>query len=91
MEWSEKMDEAVVAIVAIIPDCSPETAIILGTGLGSLIGILENPVKIPYERIPHLVSPTVMNHEGTLWYGTISGKKVILFQGRFHFYEGYSK
>ncbi|MDD3050536.1 MAG: purine-nucleoside phosphorylase [Candidatus Cloacimonetes bacterium] len=69
---------------------TPEIAIILGTGLNGLAGIVENPVFIEYSSIPHFVTSTAPSHEGRLVFGTISGKNVILLQGRFHFYEGYT-
>jgi purine-nucleoside phosphorylase len=67
----------------------PETAIILGSGLGQLAGKIENPVTIPYAGIPHFVQSTAMGHKGNLIFGMLGGKKVLAMQGRFHYYEGY--
>jgi len=67
-----------------------EVGIILGSGLGGLIDIMENKVEIPYEDIPHFPLVTVKGHTGKLIQGTISGVKVLCLSGRFHFYEGYA-
>lgn len=71
-------------------DLRPEVGIILGTGLGHLARKIETIGEIPYPEIPHFVSSTVETHSGKLLLGTLSGKKVVAMQGRFHFYEGYS-
>lgn len=63
--------------------------IILGTGLGNLVESVTILKEISYADIPHFPIPTVEFHQGKLIYGELSGKKVLLFQGRFHLYEGY--
>ena len=69
---------------------SPEAGIILGTGLGKLVEKVKVEIRIPYENIPHFPVSTVEFHKGELIYGELSGKKVVLMHGRFHYYEGYS-
>lgn len=69
---------------------SPDTGIILGTGLGDLAGHIDAEVIINYEDIPDFPVSTVETHHGRLIYGMLSGKKVLAMQGRFHYYEGYS-
>lgn len=68
----------------------PEVGIILGTGLGGLTDRIEIECAITYPEIPHFVSSTVETHQGRLLLGTLSGRKVVAMQGRFHYYEGYS-
>lgn len=68
----------------------PETAIILGTGLGSLVNDITEKVEIPYEEIPHFPLSTVEGHSGKIILGKLGGKDILAMQGRFHFYEGYS-
>lgn len=68
----------------------PLVGVVLGTGLHQIIGLLENSIVIPYCDIPHFPLSTVEFHKGNLHFGTIENKKVLLMQGRFHFYEGYS-
>lgn len=71
-------------------DLVPEVAIILGTGLGALAKEIENPIRIPYNEIPGFPVSTVESHVGRLNLGTLAGKKVVVMEGRFHLYEGYS-
>lgn len=69
----------------------PDVAIILGTGLGqSFIKKLNIKKSIPYKNIPHFPEATVEYHEGEIHWGTFEGKKLLIFQGRFHYYEGYT-
>ncbi|WP_324025224.1 purine-nucleoside phosphorylase [Maribacter sp. BPC-D8] len=67
----------------------PEIGIVLGTGLGKLVNSVEDPIEAHYNHIPFFPLATVEFHTGKLVYGTISGKKVVVMQGRFHLYEGY--
>ncbi len=71
-------------------DFKPKIGIILGTGLGRLAKEIEKVKSIPYEEIPHFPKPTVETHSGRLFFGYIHSKPVCAFQGRFHYYEGYS-
>ncbi len=68
----------------------PETAIILGTGLGSLADEITDKTEIAYADIPHFPVSTVEGHKGKLIFGKLGGKDIMAMQGRFHFYEGYS-
>ncbi|MBV42877.1 MAG: purine-nucleoside phosphorylase [Crocinitomicaceae bacterium] len=67
-----------------------DVAIVLGTGLGGLVDAIDIEKSWSYSQIPHLPVATVEQHFGRLIYGLIGGKKVLAWQGRFHFYEGYS-
>ncbi len=69
---------------------SPETAIILGTGLGSLVNEITEKYEIEYKDIPNFPLSTVEGHSGKLIFGKLGGKEIMAMQGRFHFYEGYS-
>ncbi len=68
---------------------TPEIGIVLGTGLGQLVDEIDIEKIIHYNNIPYFPLATVEFHTGKLIYGTLSGKKVIVMQGRFHLYEGY--
>ncbi len=68
----------------------PAIGIVLGTGLGGLVSEIEIIKSIDYDKIPHFPVSTVESHHGKLIYGTIRGKKVLVMQGRFHYYEGYN-
>lgn len=69
---------------------APQFGVILGTGLGSLVDDMEVETSISYENIPHFPVSTVETHSGKLLLGKLAGKKVVVMQGRFHYYEGYS-
>ena len=72
-----------------IADFNPEIAIILGSGLGSLADTYCD-ISINYNEIPGFEISTVSGHKGRLVFAKISGKNVVMMQGRFHFYEGHS-
>ena len=82
--------EETVAYIHTKTDKKPETAIVLGSGLGQLAEKLEGAVAIPYEELPHWKSSTAPGHSGRLLFGTLGGKEVVCMQGRLHYYEGYS-
>ena len=68
----------------------PETAIILGSGLGYMAEDLKPSVVIEYADIPKFPRSTVEGHRGRFVSGIMAGKDVLLMQGRVHYYEGYS-
>ena len=86
----EQIKEAANFIKSATSEYAPQFGIILGTGLGSLINEVKVEFSINYEDIPHFPLSTVETHSGKLILGTIEGKKVVVMQGRFHYYEGYS-
>lgn len=67
----------------------PEIGIILGSGLGDFADEFES-IIIPYNDIPGFEKSNVQGHKGQLVFAQINGKKVVMMQGRYHFYEGYS-
>lgn len=69
---------------------NPEIGIVLGTGLGQLLDDIKIIHEVSYNHIPNFPTTTVEFHKGHLIYGEFEGKKVIVMQGRFHLYEGYS-
>jgi purine-nucleoside phosphorylase len=69
---------------------SPDTGIVLGTGLGRLVKEIDIEAAIDYGDIPNFPVSTVESHHGRLIYGNLEGHKVLAMQGRFHIYEGYS-
>lgn len=69
---------------------NPEVGIILGTGLGQLIDHIDILAVASYNHIPNFPTATVEFHKGKLIYGVLEGKKVVVMQGRFHVYEGYT-
>lgn len=69
---------------------SPEIGIVLGTGLGKFVDEITKESFASYNHIPNFPTATVEFHQGKLIYGTLEGKKVVVMQGRFHLYEGYT-
>lgn len=69
---------------------NPETAIILGTGLGRLAESIDKSMCIPYREIPNFPVSTVEGHSGQLIFGRLGDKDIMAMEGRFHYYEGYS-
>jgi purine-nucleoside phosphorylase len=85
----DQIEEAAAAIRAKWPH-TPVAGVILGTGLGKLTEDIQTDAVIPYEAVPHFPRSTAPSHKGQLVCGTLSGKRVLVMEGRFHFYEGYS-
>jgi purine-nucleoside phosphorylase len=85
----DQIEEAAAAIRARWPH-APTAGVILGTGLGKLTEDIQTDTVIPYEAVPHFPRSTAPSHKGQLVCGTLGGKKVLVMEGRFHFYEGYS-
>lgn len=89
MTLREQMLEAVGAIRARTAH-APSVGIILGTGLGGLVKEIDAALVMEYADIPHFPISTVESHHGKLIFGTLSGVDVVVMQGRFHYYEGYT-
>ncbi|ODA39222.1 purine-nucleoside phosphorylase [Desulfosporosinus sp. BG] len=68
----------------------PEFGVILGSGLGAFADLVKEKVVIPYKDIPHFPISTVEGHAGQLVFGKVEGRSVVVMQGRFHYYEGYT-
>ncbi len=71
-------------------DKMPSLGVILGSGLGSLVDIMEEKTVIPYQEIPNFPQSSVAGHAGNLVIGRIGKEIIIAMQGRFHFYEGFT-
>ncbi|CAA2099784.1 Purine nucleoside phosphorylase 1 [Methylobacterium bullatum] len=64
-----------------------DAAVVTGTGLGLVAGKLEDGLSLAYSDIPGFPSPGVTGHGGTLHAGRLSGRRVLVFEGRSHAYE----
>jgi purine-nucleoside phosphorylase len=69
---------------------SPETAVILGTGLGVMEEAIKIDTALPYGDIPGFPKSTSPGHSGKLLFGSLGGKNIVAMSGRFHLFEGYS-
>lgn len=83
------LDKAVEYIKNKTNNYVPEIGIILGSGLGELADEFCE-IAIPYSDIPGFEASTVAGHKGRLVFAEINGKKTVMMQGRFHFYEGHT-
>lgn len=86
----ERVSACVAAVRERAKGRSPAVGVILGSGLGPLADLLQNPVTVPYEELPHFPRSTVVGHAGRLVLGELGGVQVVAMQGRAHFYEGYT-
>lgn len=83
------MEKTIEFIQKQIKDYKPEIGIILGSGLGDFADNLEG-VRVKYSDIPGFETSTVAGHKGQLVFAEVNGKKAVIMQGRYHFYEGYN-
>lgn len=91
MDMFEKIQETAAYINQATGNYGPEIGVILGSGLGNLVNELDIEKTVSYKDIPHFPVSTVAGHKGQLLFARLkSGKKVVVMQGRFHFYEGYA-
>ena len=88
MDEMKRINDAAEKVLAVCGQA--EIGIILGCGLGDYAEALEDAVKLPYSEIPGFPRSTVAGHAGMWCCGTLHGKRVVMMQGRFHYYEGYS-
>lgn len=82
--------EAAEAIRARLAGRKPLIGLILGSGLGDLAEQVTDAVSIDYSEVPHFPVSTVEGHAGRFVVGELEGQTVLVMQGRFHYYEGYS-
>lgn len=88
--WQHYEEAAFVVREAMGDQLKPRIAVVLGSGLSSLAEEVQDPLILPYERIPHFPVSTVPGHVGQLVIGTLQQQQVLIMQGRAHYYEGYS-
>ncbi|MCP4722909.1 MAG: purine-nucleoside phosphorylase [Desulfobacteraceae bacterium] len=69
---------------------SLDIGFLTGTGLSQALSSLEVIWEINYDELPNFPQTTVESHRGKLVYGSLSGKSILVMQGRFHLYEGYT-
>ena len=87
----ERVEEAAASVrarcgkVAALPD----TAVVLGSGLGDFADTLLDAIATPYGEIPHWPAATVVGHAGRLVVGSVAGRRVAALAGRVHYYEGH--
>jgi purine-nucleoside phosphorylase len=83
-----RVDAAAAAVRSRCGDL-PETAIVLGSGLGDFADTLLDAIATPYADLPHWPASNVVGHAGRLVIGSVGGRRVAALSGRAHFYEGH--
>lgn len=81
------MNDAVTTLVERLGGRMPETALVLGSGLGGLVDEIEEAIRIPYAEIDGFPRSGVTGHSGTLVVGGFAGRQVAMLAGRAHYYE----
>src|SRR5262245_16589616 len=89
MSIFDRVDEAASFLKARLGDV-PQTAIVLGSGLGAFGESLGGKTVLPYGDIPHWPASRVIGHAGKLVAGASRGRRVLTLSGRAHFYEGHA-
>jgi purine-nucleoside phosphorylase len=84
----EQVEEAAAAVRSHAGDL-PDTAIVLGSGLGDFADTLRGGIGIPYTAIPHWPLSKVVGHAGRLVMGEVAGHRIAALSGRAHYYEGH--
>ncbi|MBO4733317.1 MAG: purine-nucleoside phosphorylase [Clostridia bacterium] len=77
-------------IRGIIGDFTPETAVVLGSGLGGFAKEINVEFTVDYKNISGFPVSTVAGHTGRFLFGTYAGKRIAAAEGRIHYYEGYT-
>jgi purine-nucleoside phosphorylase len=88
-EIYERVEEAAARVRALCGRSLPETAIVLGSGLGDFADTLQESVVTPYTALPHWATSGVVGHAGRLVVGNVHGRRIAALSGRVHFYEGH--
>jgi purine-nucleoside phosphorylase len=67
---------------------APDATLVLGSGLGDIVNLFEIEKSLSYSEIPHFPKSHVQGHSGTLHIGSLHGKRILVFSGRYHSYQG---
>jgi purine-nucleoside phosphorylase len=81
------MKEVIDLLVDRLGGLVPRHAIVLGSGLGSLVGEVRDQVRIPYTELEGFPVSGVTGHAGELVAGYLGNEPIIMLSGRAHYYE----
>lgn len=87
--YYDRIRVAAEAVAEHLDATGSEVAIVLGSGLAAVASQVEEARSVVYASVPGFPETTVAGHPGRLVFGTWSGRKVLIFCGRVHGYEGY--
>jgi purine-nucleoside phosphorylase len=77
------------AFLAAVREAPPEVALVLGSGLVSGARRVRRLATVPFAEVPGMPAPTVRGHAGSITLGEWAGRRVLVFEGRVHYYEGH--
>jgi len=63
-------------------------AIVLGSGLARALRGTDSLAAIGYDALGGMPAPSALGHVGEALAGTLGGKRIVAFCGRYHLYEG---
>jgi purine-nucleoside phosphorylase len=66
-----------------------DAAIVLGSGFSGVLRERMTGTPLSYKKIAGMPEPTVPGHAGEALVGTLHGRRIVAFSGRFHLYEGH--
>jgi len=81
------MSTAIDILTGRLNGLTPRHAIVLGSGLGSLVETVTDPVRIPYGDLPGFPESGVSGHAGEVVAGLIGKTPAVILSGRVHYYE----
>lgn len=90
MTLANDVTAAAATVRSVLGNHIPQVAVVLGSGFSSLPDLLIDANHVNYAELPGFVAAAVVGHQGRLWHGTLSATPLLLFEGRYHLYEGYS-
>lgn len=85
-----KLQEGKAKLGELMGEFVPKIIIVLGSGLGWMVDLLQDSKKCRYVEIPNCPIPAATGHAGELHWGRIAGVPVAMPSGRVHLYEGFS-
>jgi len=88
-DYTETIDQAMHYVKDRVPG-EVQNGMILGSGLGLIADEVQERVVIPYADIPGFPVSTIPGHRGEVIFGKLDGRQVLIYSGRFHYYQGYS-
>jgi len=83
-------DQSLARLVGEVMEEPPFAAVVLGSGLGSVVERCQVRQRLPFAEVVELAPPSVTGHKGCVTLADWSGRRVVLFEGRLHYYEGHS-
>lgn len=86
----ESVDQAAEQACRWLQKRKPQLALVLGSGWSGLITLLDDPRELAFDQLSGFPSTSVSGHCGALYSGWLFGQEVLVFSGRYHYYEGYS-